>query len=89
MFFKKDVVTPSMMIDKALEVVENAVSMFKSAVQEIDKANEILNQSKEQSQVKINLLEQELSYTNQIKDDAEARINYNLELREKLSQFVI
>jgi len=89
--FKKNVVvttlTPSMMIEKAVGVVDNAVSMFKQAVQEIDKANEMLNQSKIQSQEKIHALELELVNTQQVKNEAEAKINTHLELREKLSQF--
>ena len=87
MFKKKVTLTPSMMIQKAVGVVENAVSMFNLAVMEIDKANEILRESKDQSQVKIDLLEQELLNTKQIKEDAELKINTHLELREKLSQF--
>jgi len=35
--FKKKQLTPSMMIQKAIGVVENAVSMFNLAVMEIDK----------------------------------------------------
>ena len=85
--FKKKVLTPSMMIQKAVGVVENAVSMFNLAVSEIDKANEILKESKYQSQTKIESLEQELLNTKQIKEDAESKINAHLELREKLSQF--
>ena len=87
MFKKKVTLTPSMMIQKAVGVVENAVSMFNLAVMEIDKANEILRESKDQSQVKIDSLEQELLNTKQIKEDAELKINAHLELREKLSQF--
>ena len=89
--FKKKQLTPSMMIQKAIGVVENAVSMFNLAVMEIDKANEILRESKDQSQVKIDSLEQELLNTKlntkQIKEDAELKINAHLELRGKLSQF--
>jgi len=85
--FKNKVLTPSMMIEKAVGVVDNAVSMFKQAILEIDKANEMLNQSKIQSQEKIDLLELELVNTQQIKNEAEAKINSHLELREKLSQF--
>ena len=84
---RKVVLTPSMMIEKAVGVVDNAVSMFKQAVQEIDKANEMLNQSKIQSQEKIHALELELVNTQQVKNEAEAKINTHLELREKLSQF--
>jgi len=84
---RKVVLTPSMMIEKAVGVVDNAVSMFKQAVQEIDKANEMLNQSKIQSQEKIDALELELANTQQVKNEAEAKINTHLELREKLSQF--
>jgi len=85
--FKKKQLTPSMMIQKAIGVVENAVSMFNLAVMEIDKANEILRESKDQSQVKIDSLEQLLSDTKQVKEEAELKINAHLELREKLSQF--
>jgi len=63
--FKKSVLTPSMMIEKANGVVDNAVSMFKKAILEIDKANELLNQSKIQSQEKIDSLELELVNTQQ------------------------
>jgi len=85
--FKSKVLTPSMMIEKAVGVVDNAVSMFKQAILEIDKANEMLNQSKIQSQEKIDSLELELVNTQQIKNEAEAKINSHLELREKLSHF--
>jgi len=83
------VLTPSMMIEKAVGVVANAVSMFNLAVQEIDKANEMLNQSKEKSQAKIDSLELELANTQQVKSEAEAKINSHLELRGKLSQFAL
>ena len=89
MFKKNVVLTPSAMIEKAVGVVANAVSMFNLAVQEIDKANEILNQSKEKSQAKIDSLELELANTQQVKSEAEAKINSHLELREKLSQFAL
>ena len=75
------------MIEKAVGVVDNAVSMFKQAILEIDKANEMLNQSKIQSQEKIDALELELVNTQHVKNEAEAKINTHLELREKLSQF--
>jgi len=84
---RKVVLTPSMMIEKAVGVVDNAVSMFKQAILEIDKANEMLNQSKIQSQEKIDALELELVNTQHVKNEAEAKINTHLELREKLSQF--
>lgn len=87
--FKKNVVTPSMMVDKAVGKVENALNMFRTAIQEIDNANEILHQSKAQTQAKIESLQQELMDHEQIKNDAEAKINSHLELRDKLSQFVI
>ena len=85
---RKVVLTPSMMIEKAVGVVDNAVSMFKQAILEIDKANEMLNQSKIQSQEKIDALELELVNTQHVKNEAEAKINTHLELRGKLSQFV-
>jgi len=87
--FKKSVVTPSMMIDNAVGIVDSAVTAFKIAVAKIDQANEMLSQSKEQSQAKIEALEQELLNHKQVKEDAEAKINSHLELREKLSQFVM
>jgi len=87
--FKKSVVTPSMMIDNAVGIVDSAVTAFKIAVAKIDQANEMLAQSKEQSQAKIEALEQELLNHKQVKEDAEAKINSHLELREKLSQFVM
>jgi len=87
--FKKSVLTPSMMIDNAVGIVDSAVTAFKIAVAKIDQANEMLAQSKEQSQAKIEALEQELLNHKQIKEDAEVKINSHLELREKLSQFVV
>jgi len=87
--FKKNVVTPSMMIDNAVGIVDSAVTAFKIAVAKIDQANEMLSQSKEQSQAKIEALEQELLNHKQVKEDAEAKINSHLELRDKLSQFVM
>ena len=87
--FKKSAVTPSMMIDNAVGIVDNAVTAFKIAVAKIDQANEMLSQSKEQSQAKIEALEQELLSHKQVKEDAEAKINSHLELRDKLSQFVM
>ena len=87
--FKKKAVTPSMMIDNAVGIVDSAVTAFKIAVAKIDQANEILTQSKEQSQAKIEALEQELLNHKQVKEDAEAKINSHLELRDKLSQFVM
>ena len=89
MFFNKKELTPSMMIDNAVGIVDSAVTAFKIAVAKIDQANEMLSQSKEQSQAKIEALEQELLNHKQVKEDAEAKINSHLELREKLSQFVM
>ena len=89
MFFNKKELTPSMMIDNAVGIVDSAVTAFKIAVAKIDQANEMLAQSKEQSQAKIEALEQELLNHKQVKEDAEAKINSHLELRDKLSQFVM
>jgi chromosome segregation ATPase len=89
MLFKKNKVdSPSAMIEKAVGVVDNAVTAFKVAVAEIDKANELLKQSKEHSQTQIESLESQLAQAKRTKDDAEAKINSHLELRDKLSQFI-
>jgi len=82
MFFNKKELTPSMMINNAVGIVDSAVTAFKVAVAKIDQANEMLSQSKEQSQAKIEALELELLSHKQVKEDAETKINSHLELRE-------
>lgn len=82
------ILTPTMMIEKATGIVNNAVNMFKVAVDEIDKANALLNDSKSESEDRIKYLESQLSDTHGVKNEAEASINANLVLKEKLSQFI-
>jgi len=45
--FAKKALTPSMMINSAVGIVDSAVTAFKIAVAKIDQANEMLAQSKE------------------------------------------
>lgn len=83
------ILTPSMMIEKATGIVNNAINMFKVAVDEIDKANSLLGDSKAESEAKIKNLESQLSDTHSIRNEAESSIKANIVLKEKLSQFIV
>jgi phosphate uptake regulator len=88
---KQDVVvmTPKLMMEKANNMVEQSLSMFKRAVDQVDEANTLLAKSVEENDVKIQSLQEKISNVSNEKLTAEENIKANLVLREKLSQFVV
>jgi septal ring factor EnvC (AmiA/AmiB activator) len=81
--------TSQELIESATKVVDNALSMFTKAVNQVDLANQILNDSLKQSNEKIVDLQTQLAQEEITVAKAQDNVKANNALKAKLSEFVI